>query len=189
MRNLKNVAYLLLALLSLSLGTAGCSGSREIDKMKKDLLNSPVHKGKERCWATNYSYWLTDDVKLQCKEIMWLYKDGTFKEKREFYYEGKLMATVSRSGKWDISYIGDDSYYFDQEYSDGLKIENVNFADEWFTKFDTDIRMNVKGDFSESDDEDSSYGLGIIDCTPEVFIIQDVSDEEVYRYEPYTVYL
>lgn len=187
MKNFKTTFCLLILLAAVSSFFVGCSGGQKIDKMKSILLNLTLQK-EEGCWATKYDYELTDDVKLQCQEIMMLYNDGTFKERREFYYEGKIMAVTLCSGKWDISSGKGDSFYFDQDYDSELNVQNENFSDEWFAKFDTDIRVLFNGDYSESDD-DSASGLGIIDCTPKVFLIQDLSDDEIFRYEPHTPYL
>ena len=191
MRNFRSLFCLLVLLIVVPTFLTGCSGAKEIDKMKKILLNSSFQRGKEGCWATQYGYDLTDDVKLQCQEIMMLYKDGTFKEKREFYYDGQIMAVTSCSGKWDISSGSENSFYFDQDYDNDIKVENANFSDEWFAKFDTDIRVFLNGDYSESNDDgdDNASGLGIIDCTTDVFILQSLSDDEIYRYEPHTPYL
>lgn len=167
-----------------------CIDSKEVQKMKTDLLNSPFQRGKEGYWSTRYNYYLTDDVRLDCKEIIKLYKNNKFDEKREYYYNGKLMATVETDGTWDISSTNENSFYFDEEYSDKLNITNINFSDEWFQKFDTDIRITMLGEYdSDNSDEESSSGFGIIDCTPSVFIIQDLDDSSIYRYEPHTEYL
>lgn len=167
-----------------------CVDSKEVQKMKTNLLNSPFQRGKEGTWSTSYKYYLTDEVCLDCKEIMKLYKNGKFDETREFYYNGKLMATAQMRGTWDISSGKGNSYYFDQECSNGIETKNLNFSEDWFKKFDTDFRLCMNGEYDDEDEVDNSEsGLGIIDCTPSVFIVQDLYDSKIYRYDQCIEYL
>lgn len=185
---------ILLSLPLLFLSIIGCDSHREeIDAMKKNLLWGPFQRGKTGTWSTQYPMEILDNEFI-CKENMTLNKDGSYKEDNSYYLEGQLMAKSSRTGKWKIEYDGDlNTFFFDQFPEGSLKIENVYFNDEWFRKFDTDLRslfnwdVNDKIEFEE--DEDAINGLEIIDCTPEVFIIKDLYYDETYRYEQAVNYL
>lgn len=190
---MKAVNIWLLLLIGVIFG--GCSShTKEIEKYKENLLTGAFYdRGKKGSWSTQYTYDFINGITLNCKEILTLTKDGTFSEKLLFYYNGEKMASAERDGTWDIEYDDDlDAFFFVQKFKSGITTENYNFALEWYQKFDTDIRVNLNGDAYDAienyDDEDLS-GLEIIDCTPSVFIIKDLSDMETYRYDPYVNYL
>ncbi|MBD5320941.1 MAG: hypothetical protein HDS07_08670 [Bacteroides sp.] len=177
---MKKVVVYLLSIVLVA-GLVACdSHGKEIDQMKKSLLNSSFNGGKEGTWVTEYPVGeIADGVSIDVvKEYLTLKKDDTFKELSEFYFEGRLMATCELSGKWDIKYDGDyEAFFFDQVYNDDLKISNVNFSDQLFKTFDIELRIVLTEDSDDSD-------VQIIDCSPTLFLLKDIEDGETLRYEP-----
>lgn len=186
---MKRILYYCILIALVGCITSCNSHSKEIEQMKKNLLYGPFHRGAEGSWVMEYDYYLTDQVTLKAKEYLTLKKDGGFKQFTEYYYDGSLMATEDGSGKWDIEYDDDlESYFFDQYFEGSLDIKNVSFNANWFKIFDTDKRMTFNGSLTDYD-EDTLSGLEIIDCTPELFLIKNLSEDETYRYEPGVKYL
>lgn len=174
-------------------GVSCNSHSKEIEKMTNDLLNSPISsQGEEGSWVMEYEYDFLDDIKLGCREHLSLYKNGKFKELTEYYYSGQLMATCEFTGEWSVKYDNDyGTFFFDQDYEDDMIIKNINFQDDWFKKFDTDLRLTRNGDVNTYNDYDENtvFGNEIIDCSPNILLLKDLANDETYRYEPDVKYL
>ena len=173
---MKKVVVYLLSIV-LAAGLVACdSHGKEIDQMKKSLLNSSSNRGKEGTWVTEYPFGeIADGVSIDVKEYLTLKKDDTFKELSEFYFEGRLMATCELSGEWDIKYDGDyEAFFFDAVYNDDVKISNVNFSDQLFKTFDIELRVASNEDFDTP----------IIDSSPTLFLLKYIEDDMTLRYEP-----
>ena len=185
---MKKVVICLLSIV-LAVGLVACdSHGEEIAQMKKSLLNSSFNRG-EGTWVTEYPFGeIADVVSVEVKEYLTLKKNDTFKELREYYFKGQLMATCELSGDWDIEQDDDyEAFFFDQEYNDDVKISNVNFTDKWFKTFDTELRVALNEDINsrlEAYDDDTVFGIQIIDCTPTLFLVMILEDDMTLRYEP-----
>ena len=186
---MKKVVVYLLSIV-LAAGLVACdSHGKEIDQMKKSLLNSSFNGGKEGAWVTEYPFdEIADGVSIDVKEYLTLKKDDTFKELREYYIKGRLMATCELSGDWDIEYDGDyEAFFFDQGYNDDVKISNVNFSDQLFKTFDIDLRVVLNKNTNsslEAYDDDTVFGTQIIDCSPTLFLVKILEEDMTLRYEP-----
>lgn len=182
---MKKVVLFLSIIISLVVATGCDSHSKEIDEIKEVLLWKD--KGKSGSWRMSYNYYFTDDIDLTAVETLKLQKDGTFKEETIYSYENSKLAKVSIKGTWDIEYDDDlDAFFFIQNYEGTFDITNIGMDKQWFKRFDTDIRLVRNGDAYSSidDDENTLYGLEIIDYKKDLFLIKSLSTKSVYRYEP-----
>ena len=179
---------LLLACATLLVLTTGCDShsSKKIDEIKNTLLWEG--NGTYGTWRMNYSYDFVDDIELKAVETLTLKKDGRFTEETLYLYKGDALAKATRTGNWELDYDNElEAYFFDQDYNDKLDLQNLDMSDKWFKRFDTDLRLTINGDAYdalEDDDEDIIYGIEIIDCDKDLFLVKDLGYDEIYRYEP-----
>ena len=177
-----------LTVLSFIMGFESCnSHSGEINKMKKYLLWE--ENGKAGVWSDNYDYQFVDDIVLKAVETMTLKENGDFIEETMYYYKGNPLAKGTWTGEWEIEYDDNlDTYFFNQNYNENLEIQNLNMDEDWFKRFDTDLRLTRNGDaydvVEDEEDEDKLYGIEIIDYNENLFLLKDLSSGNIYSYEP-----
>lgn len=183
----KIIAYLLIVVSSI--GMTNCnSHSGEIDEIKNTLLWG--EKGKAGTWRMSYNYYFVDDIDLKAVETMTLKENGEFTEETIYYYKGNPLAKGTQTGEWNIEYDDDlEAYFFNQYYDDKLAIQNLNMNEDWFKRFDTDLRLSRRGDaydaVEDGDEKDGKlYGIEIIDYNKNLFLVKDLETGSVYRYEP-----
>ncbi len=182
MKVLKAVCLLLIAVV-----TVGCSShSRECRKMEKDLE-------ARTSWGTTYEWdFETESINttLQVKEYS-KFKDGKYVEVC-FFLDGnglELFKYVDR-GKYHVEYDSDlEAYFLVEEPGDKFEIINLHTKEEYFKELELDLRVTMRGDAYDSvvteEDEDTLYGLEIIECSKERFILEELSSNEVFDYTPY----
>lgn len=187
MKNFKTILFLACAILFLA--TTSCnSHSGEINGIKDTLLWEK--NGEAGSWRLNFTYDFVEGIVLETVETLTLKKDGMFTEETLYYYNGDLLAKAKMTGKWDVEYDdGLDAYFFIQDYNDKLNLQNLNMTDEWFKRFDTDLRLSKRGDAydaieEEDEDDNTIYGNEIIDWNKNLFLVKNLGYDEVYRYEP-----
>lgn len=181
----KIIAFLLIAVSFI--GITSCdSHSSKINGIEETLLWG--ENGKVGTWGMSYNYDFVDDIELTAVETMTLKDNGKFTEETIYYYNGHPMAKGTMTGEWDIEYNDDlDAYFFNQYYDDKLSIKNLNMNEDWFKRFDTDLRLIRRGDAYDSvedEDDDKIYGIEIIDCNKNLFLVKSLGTGTVYRYEP-----
>ena len=179
----KIIAFLLITVSFI--GITSCnSHSGKINEIKDTLLRG----GKVGIWRMSYDYHFVDDIKLDAVETMTLKENGEFTEETIYYYNGNPLAKGTLTGEWDIEYVDDlAAYFFNQDYDDKLVIQNLNMNEDWFKRFDTDLRLARNGDAYdavEEEDDDKLYGIEIIDCNKDLFLVKSLGTGTVYRYEP-----
>lgn len=186
--NMKNLT-IFLACVALLIETASCNThSSEINTIKDTLLWEK--NGESGSWRMNFTYDFVEGIVLETVETMTLQKDGRFREETLYFYNTGLLAKAKMTGKWDVEYDDElDAYFFIQDYDDKLDLQNLNMSEEWFKRFDTDLRLFTRGDaYDALDDEDESddtiYGNEIIDCNKNLFLVKNLGYDEIYRYEP-----
>ena len=155
-----------------------------IDRMKKDLTSHYSEKRyveKKHRKNRQYGSWATtdfglelDDEDLDLRVTLTLCDKGSFSELNEVFYHGQLVATCQLKGKWDIKYVTKD-YIFTLDYDDYIDIKNVGFNDYLFKLIDAEIRASMV---------DVYCRYVIVDCTPKVFSIRDIENDETTRYVP-----
>lgn len=179
----KIIAFLLITVSFIGI-TCCNSHSGKINEIKNTLLCG----GKVGTWRMSYDYHFVDDIKLDAVETMTLKENGEFTEETIYYYKGNPLAKGTLTGEWDIEYIDDlAAYFFNQDYDDKLVIQNLNMNEDWFKRFDTDLRLARRGDAYdalEEEDDDKLYGIEIIDCNKDLFLVKGLGTGTVYRYEP-----
>lgn len=178
----------LAALVAMFAGITSCnSHSGEIKEMKETLLWES--DGEKGMWGIEYPFNFTDNIEFQNVEILTLHQDGEFSEETYYYYEGSALAKITRNGQWDIEYDDDLlAYFFVQEYDDDINIKNLEMNEDWFKRFDTELRLFLKGDAYDVvdyyEDDDTIYGNEIIECSKNLFLVKNLGFDEIYRYEP-----
>lgn len=174
---LNNIFYMLLVAVLLS----ACSASRKAGKYE-DILES------RKCWVTEYDSELCD-INLKCSEVS-KFKDGKYIQFQSFYLPGErnVLFTVTTSGKYNVEYDSELEAFFINEDLENLQIENKSTDNSWFKRFDREIRVNYYGDAYDNtdidEDDDTLYGLQIIECTGSRLLLKDLEDREVYDYTP-----
>lgn len=179
----KIIVFLLIA--ASFTGMSSCnSHSGEIDEIKDTLLWG--EKGKVGIWSMGYDYDFVDDIVLKVVETMTLKENGKFTEETIYYYNGNPLAKGTLTGEWEIEYDDDlEAYFFNQYYDGNHNIQNLNMNEDWFKRFDTDLRLTRRGDaYDAIEDDDTLYGIEIIDCNKDLFLVKDLETGTVYRYEP-----
>lgn len=179
----KIIAFLLVAVAFM--GMTSCnSHSGKINEIKNTLL----WEGKFGTWRMSYDYYFVDDFVMEAVETMTLKANGEFTEETVYYYNGNSLAKGTLTGEWEIEYDEElHAYFFRQYYNDKLTVQNLNMDEEWFKKFDTDLRLVRWGDAYDAvaeEDDNKLYGIEIIDCNKDLFLVKGLGTGTVYRYEP-----
>lgn len=181
---MKKIIALFLIAVSF-IGITSCNFySRKIDEIKDNLL----WRGKAGTWRMSYDCYFPENIGGEAVETLTLKENGKFSEETIYYYYGSPMAKMTREGEWDIEYNDElRAYFFNQYYYDKLAIQNLNMNEDWFKRFDTHIRLILRGDAYDAVnvvDDDKLHGIEIIDCNKDLFLVKSLGTGTVYRYEP-----
>ncbi len=179
---MKTINYILIFLFCI-ICLSSCSSKEE---KKIELIDKQLQAS--RFWETSYNFDLCD-FSLICKESTF-FKDGQYVSRQGFYHPNKdtLLFVVSIKGTYNIEYNKEyKAFFLNQEMVGNPHIENYNTLPEYYKAFETELLVNYHGDaYDQVEDEDDStiYAQEIIECTTKHLIIKDLTDNEVYRYEP-----
>lgn len=175
----KRSFYLLLVLICTALQCCKSGEEEWIEQCDENLISDKYH------WISKFNYDF-EGFELTCFDEYYFSKDHTFKEIITYCYDDVAYAQVLYSGEWEIEYDKNLDAYFFNESSELDKINNLAMNQKMFNLFDTEIRSNYYGDaydtISDSEDSDVLYGMEVIDCTKDLFIIKYLSSGDMSKY-------
>lgn len=155
-----------------------CSNSK-VGKIEKTLTSA-------KCWITEYDDEMCG-INMKCTEIV-KFKDGKCYQSFTYSQDGVKLFVVKTVCDYSIDYDKDlDSYFWEEGNIEmnNISVSNINSNEEWFRKFDTEARVAYRGDANQimDDDDDTLYGLEIIDITDSKMIVKELQTDNVFTYQ------